>query len=78
MKLLRICILQKEKKLRFKNVFDELIVMEKMSFFDEFSGYEVVESGERLEDVRDSNFLFMPNHQSTADVPLCMTIFAAR
>lgn len=24
------------------------------------------------------NFLFMPNHQSTADVPLCMTIFASR
>lgn len=42
------------------------------------AGYQVVESGERLEDIKDQNFLFMPNHQSTADVPLCMTIFAAR
>jgi hypothetical protein len=37
-----------------------------------------MESGDKLEDIKDTNFLFMPNHQSTADVPLCMTIFAAR
>lgn len=43
-----------------------------------FSGYEVVESGDRLEDIASERFLFMPNHQSTADVPLCMTIFAGR
>lgn len=42
------------------------------------AGYEVFESGDRLEDIAHKRFLFMPNHQSTADVPLCMTIFAAR
>ena len=42
------------------------------------AGYEVYESGDRLEEHLEANFLFMPNHQSTADVPLCMTLFAAR
>lgn len=42
------------------------------------AGYSVVESGDRLDKVASERFLFMPNHQSTADVPLCMTIFAAR
>ena len=37
-----------------------------------------MESGDRLEHVADENILFMPNHQSTADVPLCMTLFTAR
>ena len=43
-----------------------------------FSGYEVVESGDRLDKAAKDNILFMPNHQSTADVPLCMTLFTAR
>lgn len=42
------------------------------------AGYNVFETGAKLEDIVDETFLFMPNHQSTADVPLCMTIFAAR
>jgi len=42
------------------------------------AGYEVVESGDRLDKVTQDNILFMPNHQSTADVPLCMTLFTAR
>ena len=44
------------------------------------AGYSVVESGDRvpLEQVSEDNILFMPNHQSTADVPLCMTLFTAR
>jgi len=42
------------------------------------AGYNVFESGAKLEDIVDETFMFMPNHQSTADVPLCMTIFAAR
>ena len=42
------------------------------------AGYEVVESGDRLDKVTRDNILFMPNHQSTADVPLCMTLFTAR
>ena len=49
------------------------------TFFDIFAaGYDVMESGDRLEHVADENILFMPNHQSTADVPLCMTLFTAR
>ena len=42
------------------------------------AGYDVMESGDRLEKVTNDNILFMPNHQSTADVPLCMTLFTAR
>jgi lysophosphatidylglycerol acyltransferase 1 len=42
------------------------------------AGYNVVESGDRLDRVTDENVIFMPNHQSTADVPLCMTLFVAR
>ena len=42
------------------------------------AGYHVVESGDRLEKNTTENVLFMPNHQSTADVPLCMTLFTAR
>lgn len=42
------------------------------------AGYYVVESGDRLEKNTTENVLFMPNHQSTADVPLCMTLFTAR
>jgi len=42
------------------------------------AGFEVVESGDRLEQAGVDNVLFMPNHQSTADVPLCMTLFTAR
>ena len=41
-------------------------------------GFEVVESGDRLDKSAKENILFMPNHQSTADVPLCMTLFNAR
>ena len=40
--------------------------------------FQVCESGHRIETVMKDNFLFMPNHQSTADVPLCMTIFPGR
>jgi len=42
------------------------------------AGFEVVESGDRLDKSAKENILFMPNHQSTADVPLCMTLFNAR
>lgn len=42
------------------------------------AGYEVVESGDNLDKFQEENVLFMPNHQSTADVPLCMTLFTAR
>ena len=38
----------------------------------------MVESGDRLDKSAKENILFMPNHQSTADVPLCMTLFNAR
>jgi lysophosphatidylglycerol acyltransferase 1 len=43
------------------------------------AGYDIVESGDDLEDLlrHDETFLFMPNHQSTADVPFCMSIFSS-
>jgi lysophosphatidylglycerol acyltransferase 1 len=42
------------------------------------AGYEVAESGADLDLLKHKNLLLMPNHQSTADVPLLMTIFASR
>lgn len=42
------------------------------------AGYDVIESGDQLDKASQENILFMPNHQSTADVPLCMTLFTAR
>lgn len=42
------------------------------------AGYEVAESGADLDLVKHEKLLIMPNHQSTADVPLLMTIFSAR
>lgn len=42
------------------------------------AGYHVAESGVDLDLLKKSNLLIMPNHQSTADVPLLMTVFSAR
>jgi len=42
------------------------------------AGYDIAESGDNLDVLKTDNLLFMPNHQSTADVPLCMTIFNSR
>ena len=42
------------------------------------ANYKVVESGDSLDEILHQSFLFLPNHQSTADVPLCMMIFASR
>lgn len=42
------------------------------------AGYQVAESGADLDSLKKENLLIMPNHQSTADVPLLMTIFSAR
>jgi len=42
------------------------------------AGYQVAESGDDLDKIKHENLLIMPNHQSTADVPLLMTIFSAR
>lgn len=42
------------------------------------AGYEVAESGADLDLLKHKNLLMMPNHQSTADVPLLMTIFSSR
>jgi len=42
------------------------------------AGYKIAESGDRLDDIfHKHRFLFMPNHQSTADVPLCMSLFSS-
>jgi len=42
------------------------------------AGYEIAESGDNLDILKKEHLLLMPNHQSTADVPLCMTIFNTR
>lgn len=42
------------------------------------AGYQVAESGASLDELKDENLLIMANHQSTADVPVLMTVFSAR
>jgi len=42
------------------------------------AGYSIVESGESLDNLKSKRLLILPNHQSTADVPLLMSIFTAR
>jgi len=42
------------------------------------AGYNVMESGDRLDDFSSKRLLMMPNHQSTADVPMLMTILSSR
>ena len=40
--------------------------------------YKIVETGDFLDDFIQENILFMPNHQSVADVLICLSIFVAR
>lgn len=42
------------------------------------AGYQIAESGDSLDESMKEKILFMPNHQSTADVPFLMTIFSPR
>jgi len=42
------------------------------------AGYHIMESGESLDLLKHHKLLVLPNHQSTADVPLLMSIFTAR
>jgi len=42
------------------------------------AGYQVAESGVDIDRMQEEKLLIMPNHQSTADVPLLMTIFSSR
>lgn len=56
--------------------FDWLLSM--VTCWSYTAGYRVVESGDRLERIEDETVVFMPNHQSTADVPLCMSLFVGR
>jgi len=42
------------------------------------TGYEIAESGESLDELKKENLLLMPNHQSTADVPFCITIISSK
>jgi len=42
------------------------------------AGYRLAESGASLDHLQHNRLLILPNHQSTADVPLLMTIFTAR
>ena len=42
------------------------------------AGYQITESGAVLDNLQHQRLLILPNHQSTADVPLLMTIFSSR
>jgi len=42
------------------------------------AGYDLAESGASLDHLQHHRLLILPNHQSTADVPLLMTIFSSR
>jgi lysophosphatidylglycerol acyltransferase 1 len=42
------------------------------------AGYTILESGDSLDQSLKGRILFMPNHQSTADVPFLMTLFTPR
>lgn len=51
-----------------------------VAFWNYTASYKVYESGQSLDELYSTSdkFLYMPNHQSTADVPLCMTIFSGK
>ena len=42
------------------------------------AGYDIAESGESFDELAKQCILLMPNHQSTADVPMCFTFMAPR
>ena len=42
------------------------------------AGFNIVESGEDLDSLKHQKLLILPNHQSTADVPLLMSLFTSR
>lgn len=42
------------------------------------AGFQVAESGVSLDSISNNRMLLMANHQSTADVPMMMTIFSSR
>jgi lysophosphatidylglycerol acyltransferase 1 len=42
------------------------------------AGYQIAESGDSLDACLKERILYMPNHQSTADVPFLMNIFTSR
>jgi len=42
------------------------------------AGYQIAESGDSLDECLGKTILYMPNHQSTADVPFLMHIFTSR
>ena len=41
-------------------------------------GYNIVESGDGFDDVMGEKIIFMPNHQSVADVLVCLAAFVSR
>jgi len=42
------------------------------------AGYSVMESGDRLDDFSSKRLLIIANHQSTADVPMLMTVMSSK
>jgi len=59
-----------------QNLFSWLLSM--VSCWSYTAGYDIAESGDSLDESVKSRILYMPNHQSTADVPFLMTIFSTR
>ena len=54
------------------------LVLEIVASWNYAANYHIIESGDSLDDILHQTFLFLPNHQSTADVPICMSIFTSR
>jgi len=59
-----------------KTLFTWLLSM--VSCWSYTAGYQISESGHLLDPCLKEKILYMPNHQSTADVPFLMTIFTPR
>jgi len=59
-----------------QTLFSWLLAM--VSCWSYTAGYDIAESGDSLDESMKSRILYMPNHQSTADVPFLMTIFSTR
>jgi len=49
-----------------------------VSCWSQTAGYQIAESGDELNSCLEEKILYMPNHQSTADVPFLMNIFTSR
>ena len=53
-------------------------ILELLTSWSYTANLRILESGDCLDSILHEPFLFLPNHQSTADIPICMGIFASR